>query len=58
MVNNATGLWDLSDYGSTPKFAAGIKNEVYISGKDINTLRKLAVEVRSIASRDRAVDLL
>jgi hypothetical protein len=52
MVNNATGLWDVSDYGSTPKFAAGIKNEVYISEKDKNTLKKLALEVRSIAARD------
>jgi hypothetical protein len=52
MVNNATGLWNVSDYGSTPKFAAGIKNEVFISEKDRNILKNLALEVRSISERD------
>ena len=52
MVINATGLWNVSDYGSTPKFAAGTKNEVFISGKDIEILKKLALEVRSISERD------
>ncbi len=52
MVNNATGLWDVSDYGSTPKFAAGMKNEVFMSGKDRNILKNLALQVRSIAERD------
>ena len=52
MVSNATGIWDVSDYGSTPIFAAGNKNKVSISGKDKNTLKKLALEVRSIADRD------
>jgi hypothetical protein len=52
MVSNATGLWDVSDYGSTPKFAAGKKNEIVISEKDRNILKNLAFEVRSIAERD------
>lgn len=35
MVNNATGLWDVSDYGSTPIFASGSNNKVYIFNKKV-----------------------
>ena len=42
MFANATGLWDVSDYGSTPLFAAGHKGQAKIGKKDINVLKKLA----------------
>ena len=51
MVENATGLWTASDYGSTPKYTAGEKEEVFISKKDKEILRDLATRVAELASR-------
>ena len=50
-VINATGLWSVSDYGSTPKFNAGEKGKVSISKKDKDILKKLAFKVRQIADQ-------
>jgi hypothetical protein len=51
MVTNATGLWDVSDYGSTPIFCAGQKGKVFIEKKDRDILKKLANSVREISDR-------
>ncbi len=48
---NATGLWSVSDYGSTPKFNAGEKGQVFVSKKDKDILKKLAFKVREIAEQ-------
>ncbi len=52
MVSNATGLWDVSDYGSTPVFCAGEKGNISISKKDKVVLKNLAEKVREISERD------
>jgi hypothetical protein len=49
MVTNATGIWDASDYGSTPNFCSGKKGKVSITKKDRDILRNLAVKVREIS---------
>lgn len=46
-----TGLWDVSDYGSTPKFAAGVKEKIYINKKDKDILKILAERVAILANR-------
>ena len=51
MVTNATGLWDFSDYGSTPNYCAGEKGKVSIEKKDRDILKNLAVRVREISDR-------
>jgi len=50
-VINATGLWSVSDYGSTPKFNAGEKGQVFVSKKDKDVLKKIAFKVREIAEQ-------
>lgn len=52
MAENATGLWNVSDYGSTPKFNAAKKTEISIDHKDKETLKKLAFKVSEIAGSD------
>ena len=51
MVTNATGLWDVSDYGSTPVFCSGEKGKLSIEKNDREVLRNLATRVREIADR-------
>lgn len=48
---NAAGLRSVSDYGSTPKFNAGEKGQVFVSKKDKDVLKKLAFKVREIAGQ-------
>ena len=50
MVENATGLWNVSDYGSTPKFTAAKKQELSINKKDKEILKSLAFRVAEFAS--------
>lgn len=50
MVENATGLWNVSDYGSTPKFNAAKKEELSITKKDKQILKGLAARVAEFAS--------
>lgn len=52
MVSNATGLWDVSDYGSTPIFASGIKGSVSVEKREHDILRRLAHEVSVLSQRD------
>ena len=49
MVENATGLWNVSDYGSTPKFNAAKKKELSINKKDKEILKGLAARVAEFA---------
>jgi len=51
LVINATGLWTVSDYGSTPRFTAGNKKETSISKKDMEILRGLATRVLELSGR-------
>jgi len=51
MFFSKSGLWDVSDYGSTPKFTAGEKLKVYANKKDKDILRKLAEKVAVLAER-------
>jgi len=51
MGDNATGPWDVFDYGSTPKFSSGKKGEVFISKTDKDKLIKLATEVAGLSGR-------
>lgn len=50
MVENATGLWNVSDYGSTPKFNAAKKKELSINKKDKEILKGLAARVAEFAN--------
>jgi hypothetical protein len=50
MVENATGLWNVSDYGSTPKFNAAKRQELSINKKDKEILKGLAAKVSEFAS--------
>ena len=50
MVENATGLWNVSDYGSTPKFNAVKRQELSINKKDREILKGLAARVAEYAS--------
>lgn len=50
MVENATGLWNVSDYGSTPKFTAAKRQELSINTKDKEILKVLAAMVAEFAS--------
>ena len=49
---NATGQWTGCNYADTPKYNAGEKNEIMISIKDKDILRKLAERISKLASRD------
>jgi hypothetical protein len=49
MVENATGLWNVSDYGSTPKFNAAKKEELLVNKKDQEILKDLAARVAEFA---------
>lgn len=51
MFFSKSGLWDVSDYGSTPKFTAGEKGKVYIGPKDKDILKGLAEKVAILADR-------
>jgi len=51
IVHNATGIWSVSDYGSTPVFNAGEKGKVYVSEKDKKILRSLAAKVAELSAR-------
>lgn len=51
VLANATGIWDVSDYGSTPNFNAGVRGEVGIRMKDREVLRRLAEKVAKLAAR-------
>ncbi len=53
MVKNATGLWDVSDYGSTPVFCSGQESKVFIEKKDRDILKSLAFKVREISDHPR-----
>jgi hypothetical protein len=48
---NATGYWDVGDYGSTPWFSSGLKEDNPIEENDIKILRDLAEKVAVIAER-------
>lgn len=49
LFDNATGLWNLADYGATPNFNAGVKGKVFISKNDKEILRRLATKVAALA---------
>jgi hypothetical protein len=51
LTDNATGLWNLSDYGATPNFNAGEKGKIFISRGDKEILLKLADKVAVLALR-------
>lgn len=51
MFFSKSGLWDVSDYGSTPRFTAGEKAKVYINKKDKDILQRLAEKVAILADR-------
>lgn len=52
VITNATGIWDVSDYGSTPKFnAATSQDELKIENKDKKILRDLAEKVYELSLR-------
>jgi len=51
VITNATGIWDVSDYGSTPNFNSGRRGELEIASSDRKVLRKLAERVAALASR-------
>jgi len=48
---NATGYWDAADYGSTPWFNSGLREDVPIEKNDSDILRGLARKVAEIAER-------
>ena len=51
MLFSKSGLWDVSDYGSTPKFTAVEKGKVNIDKKDRDILRRLAEKVAVLSGR-------
>jgi len=51
IIHNYTGLWTVSDYGSTPVYNSGVSGKITISRKDKDVLRKLAGRVAEIADR-------
>jgi len=51
MPTNATGLWTVSDYGSTPNFSAGKKGSVFLENSDKHVLRRLAIKVKELSLR-------
>jgi len=57
ILNNATGYWDLGDYGSTITYNAGIKDDEEISKKDRLILKNLSIRVAEIASHPRQKEI-
>jgi len=57
ILNNATGYWDLVDYGSTITYNAGIKDNEEISKKDRLILRNLSIKVAEIASHPKQKEI-
>lgn len=53
---SSSGLWDVSDYGSTPNFSAGRAGEIFISIKDKEILHRLAEKVAYLSSRSSEND--
>jgi hypothetical protein len=51
IIHNYSGLWTVSDYGSTPVYNSGISGKIIISRKDKDILRKLAGIVAELADR-------
>lgn len=51
VVHKSTGLWTVSDYGSTPDFNSGVSEKIIISRKDKDILRKLATKVACLSNR-------
>ncbi|MHB1347645.1 MAG: hypothetical protein ACYCXK_09160 [Candidatus Humimicrobiaceae bacterium] len=51
MVLNATGVWTEVNYGDAPKYATPKNNELFVSKKDREILKKLALAVKEIALR-------
>ena len=51
MVLNATGVWTEVNYGDAPKYATPKSNEIFISKKDREILKKLALTVQEISLR-------
>lgn len=51
VTDNATGLWNLADYGATPSFNAGAKGKIFASKEDREILHRLADKVAVLASR-------
>jgi len=49
---NPTGLWTGIMFQDTPKYCRGIPNEVFISNRDREILRRLAEKVRLLASEN------
>lgn len=56
MPTNATGIWTVSDYGSTPNFTAGKKGSVLIDRSDREILKRLAVKVKQISLRPQEAE--
>ncbi|MHB1443740.1 MAG: hypothetical protein ACYCXO_13455, partial [Candidatus Humimicrobiaceae bacterium] len=52
MVLNATGVWTEVNYGDAPKYATPKNNEIFISKKDREILKNLALTVQEIALRE------
>src|SRR5271157_4653976 len=48
---NATGLWPSANFGDAPKYARGVKDAVFISPSDRETLRGLASRLAELAAR-------
>lgn len=51
VIHKSTGLWTVSDYGSTPSFNSGVSEKIIISRKDKDILRKLATKVACLSNR-------
>lgn len=50
MIENATGLWNVPDYGSTSYFNTGKKEEISVGKKDKEILKRLATKVAEFAN--------
>jgi hypothetical protein len=48
---NATGYWDVADYGSTPWYNSGMPDDEVIEDYEAKILRSLAAKVSEIAQR-------
>lgn len=51
IIHNYSGLWTVSDYGSTPVYNSGVSGKIIISRKDKNILRRLATKVACLSNR-------
>lgn len=52
IIHNYSGLWTVSDYGSTPVYNSGVSGKIIISRKDKDILRKLAGIVAELAREE------